>query len=93
MVLSLVTTASDGFFLNLSWVLLLLSEPFARSKEGVNPRLLRVDPCYCVVRNSHSEQEKYGGAVVDFTEETKMSLTSSSGQCPWLAHVYHVMCQ
>lgn len=68
-------TASNGFFLNLSWVLLLLSAPFATSKGGVNPRLMAVDPGYCTLSGGREggEEERYGGAVVDFSHETKMA--------------------
>ena len=73
------TTASDGFFLNLSWVTLLLSAPFATSKGGVNPKLMGVDPGYCTLGREVGEGERYGGAVVDFSQETKMSQGTSTG--------------
>lgn len=38
---------SDGFALNLCAVLLRLCEPFI--KPPMNPKLLKVDPTYCVV--------------------------------------------
>ena len=70
----LLTTASDGFFLNLSWVLLLLSFPFTVHKEGaVNPRLMAIDPGYCTLG-----EEQYDKPYVDFSQETKMSTSSGS---------------
>ena len=63
----LMTTASDGFFINLSWLLLLLSVPFTESKTGTNPRLISVDPGYCALR------ENYDKPYVDFSQETKMA--------------------
>ena len=70
------TTASDGFFLNLSWVMLLLSAPFAKSSDGVNPRLMGVDPGYCSVKGGDNE-EQYGGVLVDFSQEAKMASASA----------------
>ena len=67
------TTAGDGFFLNLSWVMLLLSAPFAASDGRVNPRLMGVDPGYCTVGGAKGDDERYGGAVVDFSQEAKMA--------------------
>ena len=71
------TTASDGFFLNLSWVMLLLSAPFASSTDGVNPRLMGVDPGYCSVKEGDKE-EQYGGVLVDFSQEAKMASVTGS---------------
>lgn len=63
----LLTTASDGFFINLSWLLLQLSVPFTGSKTGTNPRLMSVDPGYCTLG------ENYDKPYVDFSQETKMA--------------------
>lgn len=73
------TTASDGFFLNLSWVMLLLSAPFAKSTGGVNPRLMGVDPGYCSLKGEDND-DRYGGALVDFSQEAKMASSSTGNK-------------
>lgn len=79
-----LTTASDGFFLNLSWVMLHLSSPFAvLDEQGRNPRLKNIDPGYCGISSrkrsrddSNSNGDKsYKELVVDFTQETKIAKT------------------
>ena len=83
-----LTTASDGFFLNLSWVLLLLSTPFAKlDTEGINPRLRNIDPGYCVIlnrkgstqRDDETNVETLRGLVVDFSQETKLAHIEETG--------------
>ena len=61
-----LTVASDGFFLNLSWVLLHLSAPFTTSREGANPRLSTIDSGYCSLKSGDNK------LVVDFSQETKL---------------------
>ena len=62
-------TASDGFFLNLSWVMLHLSAPFMGGRKG---RLAIIDVSYCAARRG--EGQARGGEVplVDFSGETKL---------------------
>lgn len=84
-----LTTASDGFFLNLSWVLLHLCTPFMTIEGGINPRLKNVDPGYCVIptrkrRREGSDEESvdeatYRGQLIDFSQETKITLDRSEG--------------
>jgi ubiquitin conjugation factor E4 A len=60
-----MTTASDGFFINLSWVLLMLCAPFSTTKEDeFNSRLMSIDPFYCNVTGDKPH--------VDFSQETKL---------------------
>lgn len=81
-----MTTASDGFFLNLSWVLLHLTTPFAvLDEKGMNPRLKNIDPGYCGIssrkrsrdESDSSEENSYRELIVDFTQETKLALPNS----------------
>jgi len=61
--------ASDGFFLNLTWVISRLTAPFCSSG---NPQLSGIDLKYCLPAQSHSDKE-YGGRVVRFIGNVKMS--------------------
>ena len=83
-----LATASDGFFLNLSWVLLHLCTPFMTTEGGINPRLKNVDPGYCIIptrkrrREGDEEsvdEETYRGQLIDFSQETKITLDRSEG--------------
>ncbi len=83
-----LSTASDGFFLNLSWVLLRLCAPFSR--EGGAKRTVRVasiDPTYCIVggRTGSSVGGVTVSSVVDFKNDTKLV----SGM---VAYIYFVLC-
>lgn len=62
-------TATDGFFLNLSWVMLLLSAPFTSGKKT---RLLNIDASYCCAERDQLQTVDSGGPLVDFTHETKL---------------------
>ena len=70
--------ASDGFFLNLSWILLSLSEPFSSlDPSGGNPRLMKIDPAYC---GMYSREWRRGqgdapphNMIIDFSKETKVA--------------------
>jgi len=69
LVMNAGNSASDGFFLNLSWVMARLTAPFC----GINsPQLRRIDPLYCLHNQSHSDEE-CGGRLVDYSEHIKMS--------------------
>ena len=57
------TFAGDGFFLNLSWVMLKLAAPFAKRDA---PLIRSIDPLYC----SASAE---GGDRLDFSRETRMA--------------------
>lgn len=67
--------ASDGFFLNLNWVLLRLCRPFLLSDAGKGlAQLSSVDHTYC--SSWSREQCSAGddvGPLVDFSQETKLS--------------------
>ena len=69
MVTNLGNTASDGFFINLSWVMSRLTAPFC----GVNNSQLRkIDPFYCLHKPSYDD-EKCGGRLVVLKDHIKMS--------------------
>ncbi len=63
-----MSTASDGFFLNLSWVLLRLCVPFSSQGGGAkrSARIASIDPTYCTVAAGTESR------VVDFREESKL---------------------
>ncbi|XP_011405143.2 PREDICTED: ubiquitin conjugation factor E4 A-like [Amphimedon queenslandica] len=73
----MIHTASDGFFLNVCWVLLHLSTPFTIPSSGsaVNPKLMNVDPGYCVLGSTRDGHEgpQYDKAFLDFSQETKLT--------------------
>ena len=69
MVTNMGNSASDGFFLNLSWVMSRLTVPFCGTKS---PQLKKIDPLYCLHNPSHSDEE-CGGRLVNFTSHVKMS--------------------
>lgn len=76
-------TASDGFFLNLSWVMLHLSAPFMGGKKG---RLVTIDASYCAAGRGEVQTLDGGGPLVDFSGETKLVPASKgilflSAQC------------
>ena len=61
--------ASDGFFLNLTWVISRLTTPFCSSDS---PQLSGIDLKYCLPTQSLSDEE-CGGRVVKFIGNVKMS--------------------
>lgn len=73
----MIHTASDGFFLNVCWVLLHLSIPFTIPSTGsaVNPKLMNVDPGYCVLGSTGGDRDgpHYDKAFLDFSQETKLT--------------------
>ncbi len=57
-----LNTASDGFFLNLSWILLRLSLPFSTlDSEGKNHRLNKIDPGYCNILSRKRQRDETNG--------------------------------
>ena len=71
-------TASDGFFLNLSWVTLRLAAPIM---EGKKLRFLNIDPCYCSVTKEQVKTVDPEESLVDFTKESKLVPVSAEGGC------------
>lgn len=69
MVTNLGNSASDGFFLNLCWVMSRLTAPFCGIKS---PQLRKIDPLYCQRDPSRSDED-YGGRLVLFSNHVKMS--------------------
>ena len=74
--LDLRTDAGDGFFLNLSWVMLNLCVPFL-TKDGVDfkrSKASSIDVTYCCVANKEAAMTlDPGGAMVDFSQDSKLS--------------------
>ena len=75
---SMMGTASDGFFMNLCWVMLQLCSPFLVRADAVTTakkmsRVASIDPSYCACK-SHEQclSVDSGGPLVDFSEETKL---------------------
>jgi len=67
--------ASDGFFLNLSWIMLKLCLPFL-SKDGVKfakSKASLIDVTYCCASDKETAMNlDPGGAMVDFSQDTKL---------------------
>ena len=74
------TTASDGFFLNLSSLFLKLSKPFLDPKS---PNLLKIDPTYCVVSRTAAQVADISTPVhmVGLLEEDKIYSEEGTGRC------------
>lgn len=66
--------ASDGFFLNINWVLLRLCRPIMVSKKSEgSDKLHSVDPTYCLQWSiEECSAGDSNGPLVDFSEETKL---------------------
>lgn len=66
--------ASDGFFVNLSWILLRLSSPFMVSEQADSVRTTRVkaiDVSYCAY-NAQTMTTDAGAPLVDFRRDSKL---------------------
>lgn len=68
------TCASDGFFLNLGWVMLRLAAPFA-VVDGHKSRLPSIDPLYCTA--ARKQTQSGGGTLLNFSSEARMVPTDS----------------
>ena len=70
----MLTQARDGFFLNLSSVMLKLCGPFLSLSERPC-RVLKVSPCYCAVGSTVQDIERSDARVhlVQDMEESKMA--------------------
>lgn len=71
--------ASDGFFVNLSWVMLRLCSPFLISDNNDSTRTARirtVDITYVVCDKSRAAYIDSGGPLVSFSEDPKLVPTS-----------------
>ena len=77
-------TAGDGFFLNVSWVLLRLCSPFITPSIGssFNPKLMNVDPGYCTLGSTANIQQTppHSQTFVNFSHETKMTSRGKRGR-------------
>ncbi len=71
-------TASDGFFLNLSWVTLRLAAPIMGGKKS---RFLAIDSSYCSATKEQLTTVDSEGPLVDFSGESKLVPVSSEGGC------------
>ena len=74
--------AGDGFFLNLSWIMLKLCLPFL-SKDGVefaNCKASLIDVTYCGSSDKEAAMSlDPGGAMIDFSQDAKL-VTCDSGE-------------
>ena len=70
--------AQDGFFLNLSLIMLKLCMPFM---DPASPKLLKIDPCYCAVETSVNSisNEETSVHVVGMEAETRLTLLENEG--------------
>ena len=73
------TQAQDGFFLNLSTLLLKICQPFM---DPCSPKLLKINPQYCAVNVGVEEiaQEDTGLHVVGLDGETRLVVPPDEGQ-------------
>lgn len=71
--LASLSTASDGFFLNLSWVLLRLCLPFMLEGGAKrSARIASIDSTYCSVGREDRGQSSDEPLVVDFSDDAKL---------------------
>lgn len=76
-----VNEASDGFFVNLSWIMLRLCSPFMALEKVDSVRRTRVraiDVSYCAVNDkSKAVSVDGGGPLIDFSGDSKLVPHSS----------------
>ena len=82
-----MTCASDGFFLNLGWVMLRLAAPFVREGDASRSRLSVIDPLYCATTREQAQQAESGGRILSFASDTGMA-PAHSGQLS----LSHILC-
>lgn len=70
------TQASDGFFMNLSWILLRLCVPFMSTESSDLRKMGRVsaiDVTYCAVQSKEMALKiDSSGAMIDFSKDSKL---------------------
>lgn len=73
------TQAQDGFFLNLSTLLLKICQPFM---DPCSPKLLKINPQYCAVNVGVEgiAQEDTGLHVVGLDGETRLVVPPDEGE-------------
>lgn len=83
------TDADDGFFLNLSWVMLNLCVPFL-SRDGVDYKKSKaalIDVTYCCVANKEDSMTlDPGGALVDFSQDSKLVSCEQGKNLIYITH-------
>ncbi len=75
-VLGQTTQSSDGFFLNLSWIMLRLCSPFLTlsHNDKRRGRVSNIDVTYCAALNRETaETVDSGGPLIDFSKEAKLA--------------------
>ena len=72
------TQAQDGFFLNLSTLLLKMCQPFM---DPCSPKLLKINPQYCAVNVSFDSIAREGTAlhVIGLDGETRLVVPPNEG--------------
>ena len=79
--------ASDGFFLNLCWVMLRLCSPFLISEKNDSTRRARIktiDISYTKCDKSKAMSIDSGGPLVNYSEDARL-VPRSSGGCDSMA--------
>ena len=83
---------NDGFFLNLSWVMLRLAAPFC-NLGSQKLHVSAIDPIYCSA--NQETVQAWNSGLADFTTESKL-VSSNHGQytctCISTVHVYTYTC-
>lgn len=67
--------ATDGFFVNLSWVMLRLCTPFMVSQQAdaiKTARIKTIDVSYCAFNADKVMSADTGGPLVDFSGDSKL---------------------
>ena len=86
-----VNEASDGFFVNLSWIMLRLCSPFMALEKVDSVRKARVraiDVSYCAVNDKNKAASVDGGGpLIDFSGDSKL-VPHSSGVCLHVVYLY-----
>lgn len=73
--------ASDGFFLNLSWVTLRLATPIMAETKT---RFVNIDSSYCSATREHAATVDPEGPLIDFSREAKLAHVYSTGELGWV---------
>lgn len=73
------TDASDGFFLNLCWIMLRLCSPFMtkESDSFKKSKVASIDVTYCCARDREMAMSiDSGGCMADFSQDSKLAPSS-----------------
>ena len=84
------TQASDGFFVNLSWIMLRLCSPFMTHESDASRqrKVGGIDVSYCAVGKVEATSIDEGGPLVDFSEDAKL-IPKSEGKTKVCTYNYN----